>query len=164
MDLYLGSPLALKARSGLDCGVVSVKQGAQAVNLLLRVDVDAEISAVVAGFGQWSDGGGIGEGRGGGQEAVKEAGEEEGRGDKEEGGRLVGPCAGRGVVVRAPHGRQELIRWREGINRHTSRQQRRCSSSPSGSFPCAAAPVRRAVTRARPYRATAVPPARNPRR
>lgn len=56
----LGSPLALKAGSSVDCVVVSVKQGAQAVNLVLRVDVDAEVGAVVAGFRQWSDGGGIG--------------------------------------------------------------------------------------------------------
>lgn len=105
MDLYLSSPLALEAGSGRDGGVASAEQRAEAVDLVVGVDIDAEVVVIVTrepAPWPWGRGGVAcgGEWRRNGEEA----GEEEGDADEEEGARLMGPRAGR--VVRAPHRRR----------------------------------------------------------
>jgi hypothetical protein len=101
--LYLGAPLALEAGGGGDCAVTSAEQGAQAVNLVLVVDVDAEV--VVPSSCCCCEGRRRGGGPGGGsvdeEKTVEEAGEEESGGDEEERSRLVCSTAAAGVVV--PH-------------------------------------------------------------
>jgi hypothetical protein len=101
---YLGAPLAVEAGGGRDGAITSAEQGAQAVDLVRRVDVDAEVaipSSCCCGEGGRRGGGP----RGGSvneEDAVEKTGEEERGGDEEEGARLVGPTAARVVVPHAP--------------------------------------------------------------
>lgn len=115
---YLSSPLALDAGCSGDVVVAAAEQRAQAVDLVLGVDVDAEV-AVRPGT-VWCGAGGRRSGEWG---PVEQAGEEEGGGDEEEGGRLVGPRAER--LVRAPHGRSP----------ETTCRQRRGSPEPAATGP-----------------------------
>jgi hypothetical protein len=99
-EAYLGAPLALEAGGGGDGAITSAEQGAQAVDLVLRVDVDAEVG--IPPYCCCGEGGRRGGGPRGGSVDEEEAGEEERGGDEEEGARLVGPTAARVVVPHAP--------------------------------------------------------------
>lgn len=100
----LGAPLALEACGGVDGAVASPEQGAEALDLVLSVDVDAEVSGREGPAGVYGGGGICVE-----EEAVEEAGEEEGGRDEDQSAHLVSAAAG--LVV--PHARiaRRSQRW-----------------------------------------------------
>ena len=102
--VYLGAPLALEACGGGDGAVASPEQGAEALDLVLSVDVDAEVSGRGGPAGGYGGGGRCVE-----EEAVEEAGEEEGGSDEEQSAHLVSAAAGL-VVPHAPIARRSQ-RW-----------------------------------------------------
>lgn len=103
--VYLGTPLALETCGGSDGAVASPEQGAEALDLVLGVNVDAEVSGRGGAAGVQGGGGG----RCVEEEAVEEAGEEEGGSDEEQSAHLVSAAAGL-VVPHAPIARRSQ-RW-----------------------------------------------------